>query len=523
MQRNRREFLENVGSGMLIAGLGSSLAGDLGVSSAFAEFSEKGAESLEFGKLQPLVGLLQETPAEKIQPILVKKLKDGSTDLRQLIAAAALANAETFGGEDYVGFHTEMALLPALQMSRELPKDRQPLPVLKVLHRNTKRIQESGFLKNKVLKPIARSTAAKSVGGGESLRKATRAGDMQAAENLFAAQMQSGSLKEAYNRLLWSVQDNANVHRFVLAHRAFGLIDVVGPEHAHTMLRQCVRFCVKSEDNRIKRKQPEPPHRRLIPRLLDQYKLLSRKPGKRQPGDQWLEEMSMLIHRSDKDKVLDAVAAALGEGIAPEVVGQAISLGANQLVLRQGVRKDGSHRCHGDSPGVHSSDSTNAWRNMARVSDHRNATVGLMIGAYHVAQFQNHTETEPFPLESHLETIKTTDAGELLETAARAIRKNDQGQAAAAIAVYGQQGHAVRPVLDLMLRFGCSEDGRLHAEKYYHTVGEEYRTTSKTFRWRQIVGLARVTASSYGYNRKDEHGHRAPGYEQACSLLGVEA
>ena len=94
---------------------------------------------------------------------------------------------------------------------------------------------------------------------------------------------------------------------------------------------------------------------------------------------------------------------------------------------------------------------------------------------------------------------------------------------AAAIAVYGQQGHAVRPVLDLMLRFGCSEDGRLHAEKYYHTVGEEYRTTSKTFRWRQIVGLARVTASSYGYNRKDEHGHRAPGYEQACSLLGVKA
>lgn len=228
MQRNRREFLENVGSGMLIAGLGSSL----GVSSAFA------AESLEFGKLRPLVGLLQETPAEKIQPILVKKLKDGGTDLKQLIAAAALANAETFGGEDYVGFHTE---------------------------------------------------------------------------------------------------------------------------------------------------------------------------------------------------------------------------------------------------------------------------------------------TELFPLESHLEKIKTTDAGELLETAAGAIRKNDQGQAAAAIAVYGQQGHALRPVLDLMLRFGCSEDGRLHAEKYFHTVGEEYRTTSKTFRWRQIVGLARVTASSYGYNRKDEHGHRAPGYEQVCSLLGVDA
>ncbi len=520
MPHNRREFLENVGSGMLIAGLGSSLAGDLGVSAAFAA---DGSESLEFGDLRPLVGLLQETAAEKIQPILIKKLQEGTTDLKQLIAAAALANAETFGGEDYVGFHTEMALLPALQMSREMPKDRRALPVLKVLHRNTKRIQESGFLKNKRLEPIAAAGGAKSVQSGESLRQATRAADMQGAERIFAAQMQSGSLKDAYNQLMWSVQDGADVHRFVLAHRAFGLVDVVGPEHAHTMLRQCVRYCVKSEANRIKRKTKLPPHRRLIPGLLDQYKLLSRKPGKRHPGDEWLESMSMFIHRNPKEKVLDAVAAALGDGIDLEVMGQAISLAANQLVLRQGARKDGSRRCHGDSPGVHSSDSTNAWRNMARISDHRNATVGIMLAAYHVAQFDNHTETDPFPLESHLEAIKTTDASELLETAAEAIRENDQGTAAAAIAVYGQQGHALRPVRELMLRFGCSEDGRLHAEKYYHTVGEEYSTTSRTFRWRQIVGLARVTASAYGYNRKDEHGHRAPGYEQACRLLGVDA
>ncbi len=146
MNRNRREFLEDVGNGMLIAGLGASLAGDLGISSAFAN---EGAESLSFGKLQPMVNLLQETPVEKLQPILVKKLKNGDTDLRQMIAAAALANAETFGGEDYVGFHTEMALLPAYQIAQELPKEQQPLPILKVLYRNTHRIQESGWAKNK--------------------------------------------------------------------------------------------------------------------------------------------------------------------------------------------------------------------------------------------------------------------------------------------------------------------------------------------------------------------------------------
>ena len=75
---------------------------------------------------------------------------------------------------------------------------------------------------------------------------------------------------------------------------------------------------------------------------------------------------------------------------------------------------------------------------------------------------------------------------------------------------------------------GCSgvavsEDGRLHGEKYFHTVGEEYRTTRPKFRWRQMVALARVTASAYGCNREDQHGFRAAGYVDACKLLGVEA
>ena len=104
-----------------------------------------------------------------------------------------------------------------------------------------------------------------------------------------------------------------------------------------------------------------------------------------------------------------------------------------------------------------------------------------------------------------------------------AIRHNDQGRATAAIQIYGEQGHAVEPVFDLMLKYAVSEDGRLHAEKYFHTVREEYRTIRPAFRWREVVGLARVTASCYGYNRDDKQGFRAAGYEDACKLLGVQA
>ena len=126
MRRSRREFLADVGRGMILAGIGPALAADLGLGRAWAE---EAPEALTFGNLESLVCLMQETAPGKLLEALTDKVR-GGTSLDQLVAAAALANARTFGGEDYVGFHTMMALWPAYQMSRELPEDRRALPIL---------------------------------------------------------------------------------------------------------------------------------------------------------------------------------------------------------------------------------------------------------------------------------------------------------------------------------------------------------------------------------------------------------
>ena len=114
----RRAFLESVGCGMLVAGLGPTLAQELGFSTAFAR---EGDASLAFGRYDGLVDLLQSTPLDRLQPKLVGMLNSGETNLKDLMAAGALANAEAFGGEDYTGFHTAMAMLPALSMTEQLP------------------------------------------------------------------------------------------------------------------------------------------------------------------------------------------------------------------------------------------------------------------------------------------------------------------------------------------------------------------------------------------------------------------
>src|SRR5688572_32956043 len=95
MTHSRRDFLADVGRGMIAAGLGSGLAAELGLCPAVAGDEPK---DLSFGALEPLVALLQETPKDKLLPILVERLSAG-TDLKRLTAAAAFANARTFGGE----------------------------------------------------------------------------------------------------------------------------------------------------------------------------------------------------------------------------------------------------------------------------------------------------------------------------------------------------------------------------------------------------------------------------------------
>src|SRR5437899_5439329 len=200
--KSRRQFLADVGRGMLVATVGYNAANDLGLAPAVAADVP---DALDFGSLEPLVRFMQETPTDKLMSGLAGKLKSG-TDLRRLTAAGALANARTFGGEDYVGFHTMMALAPSLHMARELPEALQPLPVFKVLYRNTNRIQEKGGRKDEVLHSVKPASLSEGRAAAESVRDAVHRQATEEAERLFATVAQAGA-SDALNDLLYSVQD----------------------------------------------------------------------------------------------------------------------------------------------------------------------------------------------------------------------------------------------------------------------------------------------------------------------------
>jgi hypothetical protein len=513
----RREFLADVGRGMLLASIGCEAATELGLAAQM----DPDEAPLSFGSLEPLVCMMQETPIERLLPALVEKW-EADKDLRRLVTAAALANARTFGGEDYVGFHTMMALVPALHMAEALPTNLQPLPVFKVLYRNSNRIQERGGRKEELLHIVKPGTLPSGVGGGEALRAAVRGRQVNEAEQTFATLAQN-STEEAFNDLLMAVQDNTEVHRVVLPYRAWDLLDLIGKDHAHTLLRQSVRYCLKAESWPATPGADNP--RTLLPKLLEEHQLLGRARGTRKAEDGWIEEMSQTVFRSTPKQAAEAVASALAEEMSAADVGQAITLAANQLILRDMGRTPRDEvsgkpvgSVHGDSIGVHACDSANAWRNLARVSNDRNCFASLILGAYQVALDRtarggDFLNWQPLPVRWHLDSIKSSSPANLLAELDEAIRGNLQAKASALVHRYGELGHPPQAIFETLLGYAVSEDGALHAEKFYRTVSEEFAATRPAFRWRHLVALARVTASEYG--------RPAAGIAEARALLKI--
>jgi hypothetical protein len=518
MEPTRRTFLEQVGQGVILASVGPALSAELGLISARAD---EAPARLNFGKREALVQLLQETPPDRMLPLVVARLRQG-TELKELVACAALANARNFGGENYIGYHTMMALAPSYLMASELPKDQQALPVLKVLYRNSSNIANVAAKGGKeVLTPVEPAMVDKSRVGGEVLRDKVRTRNMMDAEQTFAT-LAAGKPDDAFNDLLYAVEDDAEVHRVVLAYRAWDMLDLVGKEHAHTMLRQSVHYCVQAEKWAA---QPRPfgNTRTILPKMLDRHKLLGKSAGKRRLDDAGLLRLSQDIFKATPEQAAGLAAEALADGIAPDDIGEAITLATCELLLRDEGRPQrqtspgkpvGS--VHGDSIGVHACDSSNAWRNLARVSNWRNTAACLILGAYQAARDRierggDFLRWEAYPRKAHQEKVTARETEALLREAEAAIKDRDQVRAAATVHRYLKLGHPDKAVFALLLKYAISEDGALHAEKFYRTATEEYRRTRAAFRIGFAVGLARVTASACG--------QPAPGHSEACKLL----
>jgi hypothetical protein len=505
-QSDRREFLQEVGGGMLAVLVGSGLAAELGLAAEDSK-DDKAKTPTSLARLSQLI---QQTPTRDLLPVLSRQLKNG-TSLKELIAAGALANARAFGGQDYNGYHSFMALCPSYAMAMALPEQERPLPILKVLYRTSTHIHGARCTNQDHLVKVEPIKLDDRTPPAEQMRDAARARKLAQAEQLFVSLKRAP--EQTYDDVQLLIQDDLNVHRVVLAWRAWEVLDFIGKDHARDMLRQTVRFC---SDPRHSRQGH--PIQKVLPRLLEAHKLLSARPGSKKVDDAWIEKVARTVYSDKQEKAAETVAAALADGVDPDAISEAISLAGTMLVLGDPGRKkewaspnkpEGS--VHGDSVGVHASDAANGWRHIARVTSARNTFASLIAAAYHTAGQAGRQMSKPYPLVEDVVKVESTDAEKLIAALDEALRGKDQKRAAAVASRYGELGHDAKAIFAKLRQYAISEDGALHAEKYYQTVSEEYGRSRAMFRWLHVIALARVTASAGG--------QPAPGVAEARRLL----
>src|SRR5262249_31983449 len=131
--------------------------------------------------------------------------------------------------------------------------------------------------------------------------------------------------------------------------------------------------------------------------------------------------------------------------------------------------------------------------------------------AYHTAGQAGRQMKTPYPLVEDVEKVESKDPGKLIAALDEALRGKDQKRAAAVASRYGDLGHDPKAIFAKLREYSISEDGALHAEKYFNTVSEEYARSRPKFRWLHVTALARVTASAGG--------QPAPGLAEARKIL----
>ncbi len=499
---SRRTLLGSLGSGVLLGGLGLTLAEELEI---LRGLGEDGAR-IDFGEREELVALMQDIDADDLLPKLVERLKKGET-LASLVTAGSLANVRSFGGEDYVGYHCFMALLPTLAMARRMPRDQAPLPVLKVLHRNTARIRQNGGRKHelRVVETGDKTATA------DTLRAAARAGDYGAAESALGALVKQDR-KQAYEAIQPLVRDDIDVHQVVLAWRSWDMLRLAGDDSAYLMMRQTVRQCIRRGS---RRRSSYKGVRDVLPALMDEYRLHDKPDGTVRLSDKEFARLTECIFKYGRDDTARLVAKELARGVMRDQVGEAISAAGAHLILHDRGRTRAETNkplgsVHGASPGVHASDAAHAWRGIASVTSNTEANASLITGAWHTAGQVHRVDKDRMFHESAREEVSEFSREQVLGALTEVVQGGDQKLAPALVERCHELEVGSDEVIAALLPFSVNSEGALHHEKYFATATTEYARTRPAFRWNHLAALARVNASGSKFTSR--------GYERARAL-----
>jgi len=461
---------------------------------------------------------LQDTPIERLLPVPRARLKSGTT-LRELVSAGALANVRTFGGE-IRRFHTMMRWFHPTIWPPSFPASTGAAGAQSAL---SKRKSHLRAWRTQV--EVLHTLAAEAARSTPLRRRAPRGHSPRrhaAAERILALPARNRP-KMPFNQVVTAIEDGYEVHRVVMRTRlsncwpggketcadespAVGplLRDLEKTKFVTTFARRaiCWQSCSTSTSLLWKRagiaRPTMPPSKRSARRFSNRPRPSPRSGRHRAGGG---------LFCGDGRKEAIAVAGKTSSVLRDS------GRRANQTSKGKPVGSVTGIRS-AFTPGFESS----AWRTCL-VSNQRNSRRACIMAAYQcerparrVARILRTGSRTPWP--EHFEKLKGDFAEALCRRrTARSARTTRRGLCGRRPVCRARP--AARPLFDLMLQYAISEDGSLHAEKFYRTGERRIRGDASGLPLATALALARVTASEFG--------QPCPGYAEAKGCWGCSA
>jgi len=286
--------------------------------------------------IEPLVRLLEETPRERLLEEVGSRVKKG-LPYRDVLAALLLAGVRNIQPRPNVGFkfHAVLVVNSAHLASLAGPDQERWLPIFWALDQfksaQATNEKESGWRMKSVDEsqiPTARKTR-------EMFVEAMTAWDEPKADVAAAALARHSTANEAFDLFArFGCRDFRDIgHKAIFVANAFRTLQVIGWQHAEAVFRSLAFALLKRETKEA------PTGDAVADRVGFRNIELARKIGTAwrdgKPNPKITDELLALLRQGSDAEAGEKVVSLLNGGTSPQVVWDAVFLGAGELLMRQ--------------------------------------------------------------------------------------------------------------------------------------------------------------------------------------------
>jgi hypothetical protein len=460
--------------------------------------------------IEPLVAFVEDTPPERIVAATNDRLAAG-TPTKDMLLASALAvvrSSDLPPGHHGGPLHPLSGIHAVQHIAARLPGEYARLPVIQNVAVANKHIH-SPAMGPYILAEAEPVSEADSVEATlDAMRRAVTRGVYNACDHYFLYLMERLSPMQVLEHLLdvGIPKNQIDDHYFLFPVFTWRALEYFGWEWAKFIGRAPVRYVTRPT---------VPTSLEDVDRLIAKYGLLERELRLHTGHDETAAVTALAGDIGRCDRFIDVpgmLAAALGDGLSLEGVGEALSVGGSTLFLRS---------LTGNPMDVHINTGANTRRYLLRQPElsMRTKLRALLVWntgpEVRMAERMLAPNLQPEPERVAALPWRTQDdlldeiefligrlpVGERLPAANLATwRSTDEVKHVAALAQqYADLGYAPEPLITLVGTIACRDNfTEMHAFKHHQATYEEFHATRPSLRWRHLVAAVQAAAISHG-------------------------